>query len=259
MSDRRYTDEEVREILARATAVPSVPAAASETGPDEPGALVAMSSAGASVPEGLTLVQLQDIAAEAGIAPDRIASAARSLEVRPRIGQDEDPYLGVVVDVSHVVALPRMMSDDEWDRFVVRLRDTFDDPGQVRKEGSLRTWTHGTLKVLLEPLAQGARLRFEDRQDSAKGSVDGGVAMAVSGATGGGLLGGLAALGAASFEPALIAMMGGLSVLGAAIYGFGWWQAKQWRPQRRSEFAVLGSHVLAELDAASRRIPPGSA
>ncbi|MBT8404424.1 MAG: hypothetical protein KJP18_11230, partial [Gemmatimonadetes bacterium] len=153
---------------------------------------------------------------------------------------------------------PRMMADDEWDRFVVRLRDTFGAPGQVRKEGSLRTWTSGVHKVLLEPLAEGARLRFEGRQQSAKSSVDAGVALATAGVTGATLLGGLAAFGAATMEPALLAMFGGLSILGAAIWGVGWVQVRRWLPRRRAEFAALGGEVMREVGGSPRRIPPES-
>ncbi|MBT8402472.1 MAG: hypothetical protein KJP18_01365, partial [Gemmatimonadetes bacterium] len=136
MHERRYGDDEVREILALATEVTST----------EPGRPV---PAAPSAAHGLTLQQLQDVAAEAGIAPDRIAVAARSLDVLRSARGAGDPYWGVEIDATHTVALPRMMTDDEWDRFVVRLRDTFGAPGQVRKEGSLRTWTQGFHKVLL--------------------------------------------------------------------------------------------------------------
>lgn len=245
MNERRYGDDEVREILALATEV--TPAESALPVPSR-------SAAG----DGLTLRELQEVAAEAGIAPDRVAVAARSLDALRTADDGGDRYFGVDIDANHTVALPRMMTDDEWDRFVVRLRDRFGAPGEVRKEGSLRTWTHGYLKVLLEPLAEGARLRFEGRQQSAKGSVDAAVAIATSGLVGAGLLGGLTALGAAAFEPVLLGMLGSLPFFGAGLYGIGWLQARRWLPRRQAEFAALGGEVLHEVEEGTRRIPPAS-
>ena len=245
MHERRYGDDEVREILALATEVTS-------TEPSRP------VPAAPSAAHGLTLQQLQDVAAEAGIAPDRITVAARSLDALRSSRDPGERHFGVEIDATHTVALPRMMTDDEWDRFVVRLRDTFGAPGEVRKEGSLRTWTQGFQKVLLEPLAEGARLRFEGRHHSAKSSVDAGVVCATSGVVGLGLLGGLAALGAATMEPGLLAMLGSLPVVGAGIWGIGWTQARRWLPRRRADFAALGGEVLREVQGSGRRIPPAA-
>ena len=247
MDERRYADDEVREILARAT----------EVLPTEVSEAVLPAPTPQGEPDGWSLKQLQEIAAEAGIAPARVARAARSLDLAGSTADDAERFFGLTIGASHVIGLPRMMTDGEWDRFVVRLRDTFGAPGEVRKEGSLRTWTHGHLRVLLEPLSEGARLRFEERHVGAKTSVDAGVAMGVSGLLGGGFLGGLTAIGAATFEPALFGLLGALPLIGGVIYGIGWLQSRRWRPERRAQFAALGGEVLRTVDRDPGRLPSG--
>jgi hypothetical protein len=60
MTERRYTDEEVEQIFARA----------SETEQETTRQL-------RSASEGMTLAQLQQIGTEAGLSPDLVAQAAR--------------------------------------------------------------------------------------------------------------------------------------------------------------------------------------
>jgi hypothetical protein len=120
-----------------------------------------------------------------------------------------------------------MMDEGEWDRFVVRLRDIFDATGEVRTEGSLQTWSNGNLKVLLEPLTLGARLRFESRHDASKQLLDGGVAMAGSGAVLGATL-------------AILAVNLGLLPAGLALWSVGRAKARTWLPTRRDQFRTLG-------------------
>ncbi len=140
MTERRYTDDEVAEIFARA----------SET---EQAARRQLPST-----EGLTLAELQRIGGEAGIAPDLVAQAARSLdEPRPPA---PPVFLGLPLGVARIVRLDRRLSDAEWERLVVDLRETFDARGVIRTEGSFRQWSNGNLQVLVEPDGEGQRVRF---------------------------------------------------------------------------------------------------
>lgn len=228
MVERRYDDEEVREILVRATELkPELPALAS----------------GSPAADGLTLTELQTAAAEAGIDPDRVAAAAHELVVDRAVLTPSATRLGVPVSTSHVVRMPRMLTSDEWDRFVVRLRDTFQTPGEVRTEGSLRTWHHGTLRVLLEPLEEGARLRFESSDDSARGTLEGALALG----WGGGFLLvflTLIALFADKGVPwGLWAMSGSLPVVAGAMVPIGRRHAARWLPGRHRQFEVLGEEA----------------
>jgi hypothetical protein len=144
MSDeRRYDEAEVAEILARATSLEAPRAPAPH-----------------STSTGLTLAQLQDIGAEVGIPPQVIADAARAIGNRlpapaPRT------FLGTPRSVARIVPIPRAMTDDEWTRLVVLLRETFGAEGRIRVHGPLRSWSNGNLQVHVEPDGDRYRVRMQ--------------------------------------------------------------------------------------------------
>jgi hypothetical protein len=43
------------------------------------------------------------------------------------------------------VHLARKLTDEEWERFVAHVRETFDARGTMTSEGSLRQWSNGNL------------------------------------------------------------------------------------------------------------------
>lgn len=140
MTDRRYDDDEVAEIFQKAAEGPqSLPRQAARD-------------------EGMSLAELQDIGREVGISPEAVESAARSLEVRPRGGIRS--FLGLPIGVARTIALDRRLSEAEWERLVVELREVFRARGAVSSNGSFRQWTNGNLQALLEPVANGHRLRL---------------------------------------------------------------------------------------------------
>ncbi|MEX2527107.1 MAG: hypothetical protein WEA09_05665 [Gemmatimonadota bacterium] len=143
MSERRFDDQEVQEILERATV------ALPPRGQLSPSSL-----------DGLTLAQLQEIGVEAGISPARIESAARELEVQAS-ATPPATLMGVPRSVSRMVPLERAMRDEEWDRLVADLRQTFGAVGELSAHGSLRTWRNGNLQAHVEPHGEGWRLRME--------------------------------------------------------------------------------------------------
>jgi hypothetical protein len=158
MSERRYNDEEVAAIFARASE-------------EEQSATHQLSAAG----EGLTLAELQEIGREAGIAPDRVAKAVRSLD---DVRQPAPPrFLGLPLGVSRTVKLDHRLTDEEWERLVVDLRETFDARGVVRTEGSLRHWANGNLQVLVEPDGDGQRIRFRTVKGNSRALMMGGLGM----------------------------------------------------------------------------------
>lgn len=155
MSERRYNDEEIAAIFRSAADDRHI---VEEQLPRE---------------SGLTLSDLQTIGREVGIAPDAVARAAVTLEVQSRASQRT--WLGLPIGVARSVELNRRMSDDEWERLVVQLRETFHARGTTRSEGSLRSWTNGNLHVLLEPTANGYRVRFGTYNGRARASISAGV------------------------------------------------------------------------------------
>lgn len=114
--------------------------------------------------EGLTLAELQEIGGEAGITPAFIAQAAMAIN-RTAAPRSPVTYFGVPIGVARAVDLPHPLSEEEWERLVVDLRETFYAHGRVERDGSLRQWTNGNLKALVEPTTSGYRLRLETRSD----------------------------------------------------------------------------------------------
>lgn len=154
MTERRYSEEEVAEIFKQATEVPQQ---ARRHLP--PGA-------------GMTLADLQAIGLEVGVPAELVAQAARSLDAEgPPVTRR---FLGLPLGVGRTVELDRWLSEDEWDRLVVDLRDTFDARGVVRADGSLRQWTNGNLQVLLEPGVNGHRIRMRTSNEMARALLTGG-------------------------------------------------------------------------------------
>jgi hypothetical protein len=139
---KRYNEQEIAEILERATAQEAVPLS---TPPSE---------------DGLTLPQLQEIGSEVGISPERISESARALASREGTGAQKS-FLGAPRSVSRIIPLERDLTEDEWTRLVVDLRQTFDAVGTVRVHGPLRSWINGNLQVHVEPHGDGYRLRMK--------------------------------------------------------------------------------------------------
>jgi hypothetical protein len=151
-SGRRYDDKEMAAIFRAAADGPPL-AGASDVPRDE----------------GLTLAELQSIGREVGLAPDAIERAALALDVRS--GGESRTLFGLPIGVARTVNLNRKLTDDEWERLVVQLREVFAARGTMRSEGSFRQWTNGNLQVLLEPTETGHRLRFRTVHGAAMASI----------------------------------------------------------------------------------------
>ncbi len=155
-ANRRYTQSEIALILEQAGAAQEMTREMAQE--STPGAAVVERG------EGLTLAQLQEVGAEVGIAPDFVARAARAVERGDLVPTQRHTWLGMPVGVSRTVDFGRTVSDEEWDRIVVRLRETFEARGRLQREGAFRQWTNGNLQALLEPTASGHRLRLTTRK-----------------------------------------------------------------------------------------------
>ena len=155
MAERRYDDREIAAIFR----------AASE-GPQQVPREVPRE-------EGLTLTDLQAIGREVGIAPEAVAQAAMALDIRQ--GAVSRTLFGLPIGVARSVNLNRRLTEEEWERLVVQLREVFNARGVTRSEGSFRQWTNGNLQVLLEPVEGGHRLRFGTVHGGARASIGGGI------------------------------------------------------------------------------------
>lgn len=222
MTDRQFNDDEVAEIFRRA----------SETSQTAADAL--------SPSSGLTLGALQDIGRQVGLAPEAVADAARSLERQePRF---RARMLGVTVGVGRTVPLERKISDEEWERLVTVLRDTFDARGRHRVDGSLREWTNGNLQILIEPTVQGDRLRMRTVNAAARALLSGGVLLLGAAA----VIAAVALVVGPASEPRLLPPLLPLAGGGVASLILGMRRVYGWAQTR-----------LAQMDDIARRLTAG--
>lgn len=197
MTERRYNDEEAAAIFLSAAEGPQAPALRA---PRE---------------DGMTLADLQEIGREVGIAPEAVAQAARSLDLRGRAASRS--FFGLPIAVERTVTLDRRLTDEEWEQLVVELREVFHARGTLRSYGSLRQWTNGNLHALLEPTPTGHRLRLGTLRGNSRASMVAGLltlgvaaAVAVAGAVAGDLHGAAPGI-------AFLAVAGGGMFAGGAL------------------------------------------
>ena len=219
--ERRFTEEEVAEILRNAAEL------------EHSGKSL---SAGST---GLTLTELTEIAREAGISSEAMRRAVSRLDAPER---QTRRIIGLPIGVGRTVELGRTISDDEWDRIVVMLREKFDARGVIRREGNFRSWSNGNLQVLLEPGVSGQRLRMKTFNQSAQTWMLTGVAM-------GGimLLMALSALIKGTLgSPAFIASLTMMASMGAGLFGLGAFRLPGWARTRQRQMDEIAETVESQ-------------
>jgi hypothetical protein len=171
MAERRYSDDEIAAILKLAAERQQLTSGSDVTPAD--------AGSGGDGP-GMTLVELQSIAREVGIPAELVAQAASSLDKvgRPAVRR----YLGLPIGVGRTVSLQRTLTQAEWERLVVDLRQTFDARGRVRDEGTFKQWTNGNLQALVEPTPAGHQVRLRTLNGGSFTFINGGLAMIAAGA-----------------------------------------------------------------------------
>ena len=220
MSERRFSEEEVAEILKYA--VEAQDSSTSLTAPNT----------------GLTFAELNEIGREVGISAEAMQQAVRRVEHN---AQPTRTFLGFPIGVSRTVDIDRKLTDDEWDRLVADLRETFDARGVVRHEGSLRSWSNGNLHVLLEPTATGQRLRLRTVKGSARGLVTGGIAMLGAGAA----LLTISAVAGALGDRGFLTSVGTLMTGGIAMFGVGSFGLPAWAKLRQRQMDEIAERISA--------------
>lgn len=218
MPERRYSDDEVAEIIARASE-------------KEREARTRLPPA-----EGMTLAELQKIGEEAGIAPELMAQAARSLDIAP--APAPPVFLGLPLGAARTVRLDRRLTDAEWEQLVVALRETFNARGVIRTEGSFRSWSNGNLQCLVEPDGEGQRVRFRTVRGNARPMMY----------TGLGLMG----VGTVGWLSSMLAPVGDLSSMlsialtGVAMFAVGAIPLPRWAKLRQRQMDELAEKLSAE-------------
>jgi len=223
--ERRFSEAEIAAVLERAAAW------------QEPGRQVIPTG------EGLTLAQLQDIGREVGIAPHAIAEAADLLDQREQATVRR--FLGLPLGVERVVPLRRRLSDEEWERVVVQLREIFDARGVMKHEGSLRQWTNGNLQAHLEPTDQGQRIRLRTVKGNARGLMAAGSILL--GAASAGFTTAVMRGAPGDIEPMTVFTL--LGVAGAGMLVSTAVRLIPWARRRREQMAEVAARIAA-LDRA---------
>jgi len=225
MTERRYSEDEVAAVFERA-------AEAQQTAPRHlpPG-------------EGMTLAELQEIGREVGIPPELVAQAARSMDQGRRPASRT--FLGLPIGVGRTIHIDRRLSDEEWERLVVDLRETFDARGTVRYDGPFRQWTNGNLQALLEPTATGHRFRLQTVKGEARVLMTGGLAI---------LGGGAATLIAVAVAGGLgdagsLAGVAFLSTIGLGMFGIGAIRLPGWARLRRRQMEAVAARLARALES----------
>jgi hypothetical protein len=195
MTERRFNEAEVAAIFERAAEA------------QQPG--------GRQLPSGtgMSLTELQEIGREVGLSPDSIVQAAREIDGSGRLAPST--FLGIPLGVGLTIDLERKLTDDEWDQFVVDLRETFQARGTVRQEGSLRQWTNGNLQALLEPTARGQRIRLRTVKGDARATMVMGLSMFAASAVG--LL--AAVVRGTTIDVGMMLALGLLATMGLTMFG----------------------------------------
>jgi hypothetical protein len=222
MSTRRYNEAEVAAIFERATEAQHASPTPSASG------------------EGMSLAELQEIGREVGISAESIALAARTLGQGE--GEGEAPrsrtVLGLPVGVARTVYLDRKLTEEEWERIVVHLRETFNARGVVKAQGSLRQWTNGNLQALLEPTESGHRIRLRTTKGGAAAGMMGGIVLAAVSAAG-------LIAGVVQGDPASLSTMGPVGVAGVAMFAWTALRLPGWARTRRGQMEEVAARVAA--------------
>lgn len=227
--ERQYGEDEVAAIFELATRTDEQ---GTWQGPD-----------GEDSARGMTLAEIQQIGAEVGIAPERIADSARALTHWSSSPEVRRKLLGLPVSVGGAVDLPRPLTDEEWDRLVSEIRAHFNAHGKLEHSGTLRLWRNGNLRVELTPTEHGQRIRMQTHRQQSQVFVR----------MGGTLAGIGAALGVASiFTGALDPDLWVLGAVGGGFIAAGLLPLRAWARRRREQMADIAASAVR---MASRALP----
>ncbi len=200
---------------------------------------------------GLTLAEIEQIGKEAGITPEFIARAAAAVD-RTTPAPPPTTCLGFPVSVARTVDLPGSFSDEDWDRLVVDLHDTFQVPGEVRRDGSLRQWKNQNLHVLVEPTESGHRLRLRTLNDILRAGLMGGLLLFMMGLF---FMLLVAAKGDFAVDLGKTLFVSMFSVVGLGSIGVSAYQLPRWRRERERQMEAIAARAVERAGAQPATAP----
>ncbi len=168
---RRYGEEEVGLILKRAA----------ELQRQEP--------AGSGEGGGLTLAELEEIAAEAGIDPRHLQRAAQEVDslAVPLHGEGADRLIGAPLVLKFERSLPGELPEDRFESLLPNIQDAVEGYGQPSLLGRTLTWqstsptSDRTLQVTASSRDGRTRIRIEERSSQLATQLFGGIVGGVGG------------------------------------------------------------------------------
>jgi hypothetical protein len=132
------------------------------------------------------------------------------------------------------------MTDAEWERLVVALRETFNARGVIRTEGSFRSWSNGNLQCLVEPDGEGQRVRFRTVRGNARPMMYMGLGM-----MGVSVVGTIASMLTNAFSSGDLAQMLTIALTGAATFGLVALPLPRWAKLRQRQMDELAERLTA--------------
>ena len=216
MPERRYSEEEVQRILTDAVEVDSSRVARAE--------------------RGLTLTQIQRVAAETGISPESVAAAVATLHHESLVPA-APRMLGLPVGVATTVVLPGKIEDAAWRRLVTFAQDTFEAKGREEQASGRRQWSNGNLRMAVDEVDGTTLLHLRTRKDSARGYLRGGLSMVGLSLLVGAVIT-VAQVGTNALAGALIMNVGGLAMAATGLL-----QLPAWSSARRKQFQAVAEYA----------------
>jgi hypothetical protein len=184
-----------------------------------------------SAQEGLTVAQVHEIAADVGLAPDSVRIAlveSANGALRPATLMTQ---FGVPIGVSKDVVLPGVLTDDAWDVLVSTMRSTFNAHGKLQRAGVVREWRNGNLRIAIEPIPTGHRLRMSTQKDGGlRGPVIGAVAT---------MLYAISLIVTAQARPAMMLLAAIPVAIGGALMALPFLTLPKWARLRSEQFDVI--------------------
>ncbi|UCC83105.1 MAG: hypothetical protein JSW46_19490 [Gemmatimonadota bacterium] len=201
---RRYGEEEVGLILKRAAELQrQEPAAAAEGG-------------------GLSLAELEEIAAEAGIDPRHLRRAAEEIDTAamPLHGEGIDRLAGAPLTLEFERTLSGELQESGFEMLLPEIQDAAEGYGQPSLMSRTLTWqsrspnSERTLQVTVSSRNGRTRIRIEERYSQLAGQLFGGIVGGVGGGVG---LGVGLGVGIGALQSALFAVVWPVGVISGSF------------------------------------------
>jgi serine/threonine protein kinase len=206
--------------------------------------------------QGMSLGGLQRIGGEVGIAPERIAEAAKQVARRDSRPVPVNPFLGSPTRLVVERTARREYSEADLPALIESLRTNFGDIGQVSRLGRELSWQTVAypgarvrqVYVTLRPETGVTRIRIEEQLRAMAGAYFGGL----MGGLGGGGMGGAIGIGMGVFHSAVaagalvVSLIGGSYTLARSLF-------RHHGQKRSAELDMLADRLVSYIEDPGRR------